>query len=212
MNWLTRLLPGGGGPDLAPEHIAALDALAAQPARDAARSHFETRYVALNIDSGADEGGTRRLMAVGAVAIEHGLIVAGDAFHVRLGDAPVEALIAVVRFIARAPVVVFNAPFNRGGLEKAFEQHLGRQPELHWLDLMVMMPALYAERIEGQARMDAWLGAFGIPRLDPQSALLEALAVAQLFQVALAGARAFKLATPADLFNMENSRRFLRGS
>jgi hypothetical protein len=80
-----------------------------------------------------------------------------------------------MRFIARAPVVVFNAPFNQGTLERAFEHNLGSQPTLEWLDLMVLLPSLYPERIGGQARMDAWLGAFGIDRLDHRDALLEAL-------------------------------------
>jgi DNA polymerase III epsilon subunit-like protein len=94
----------------------------------------------------------------------------------------------LIRFIARAPVIVFNAPFNQGTLERAFEHNLGSQPELEWIDLMVLMPSLYPERIAGQARMDAWLGAFGIDRMDHQDALLEALCVAQLLQVALARA------------------------
>lgn len=212
MNWLTRLLPGGGGPSLAAAQKAALDAITALPAPDLARSHYETRYVVVNAETGPPENGGRRLLAVGAVAINRGLIHPAEAYRASLGDAPVDALIGLLQFIARSPVVVFNAPFNRGSLEKAFEQHLGNQPDLQWLDLMVMMPSLYPERSGGQARMDTWLAAFGIDRVDQRDALLEALAVAQLHQVALAGTRAFNLVTPKDLLDTETSRRWLRGA
>ena len=109
-------------------------------------------------------------------------------------------------------MVVFNAPFNKGLLERAFEQELGNRLELEWLDLMVLMPTLCPERIEGQARMDAWLGAFGIERLDIRNPLLEALAVAQLHQVAIARANGQGMPTPRDLLETQNSRKWLRGS
>ena len=211
MNWLTRFLPGGGGTPLTPDQKAALDAVAALPAPDLGRVHFETRYVAVNAETGPVEDGGRRLLAVGAVALNRGLIHPADAYYARLGDTPADALIGLLGFIARAPVVVFNAPFNRGSLERAFEQHLGPQPELAWIDLMVMLPSLYPERIGGQARMDAWLGSFGIDRYDSRDALLESLIVAQLHQVALAATRHFNLPTPRDLLDTESSRRWLRG-
>ncbi len=209
MNWLSRFLPGSG-PGLSAEQQASLDIAGKLPAPDLARSHYETRYVVVNTETGPADG-AQRLLAVGAVAINRGLIHADDAFQARLGDKPADALIGLLRFIARAPVVVFNAPFNRGMLERAFEQHLGTLPALEWLDLMVLLPSLYPERIGGQARMDAWLGAFGVDRLDPRDALLEALAVAQLHQVALARARSQGLSSPQDLLDTQSSRKWLRG-
>ena len=160
MNWLSRFLPGGG-PGLSPEQQAGLDLVAGLPAPDLIRSHYETRYVVVNTETGPADGAGQRLLAVGAVAINRGLIHPGDAWHARLGEQPADALIGLLRFIARAPVVVFNAPFNQGTLARAFDQHLGSQPALEWLDMMVLLPSLYPERIGGQARMDAWLDAFG---------------------------------------------------
>jgi hypothetical protein len=60
--------------------------------------------------------------------------------------------------------------------------------------------------------MDAWLGAFGIERIDMRNPLLEALAVAQLHQVAMARANAQSMPTPRDLLETQNSRKWLRGS
>lgn len=210
MNWLSRLLPGGG-PDLSAENKAALDAIAALPGPDLARSHFETRYVVLNTETGSSDG-SPRLLSVGAVAINRGLIHPSQAYRANLSADPASALVGLLQFIARAPVVVFNAPFNQGILNRAFEEFLGDPPALEWLDLMVLMPSLYAERIDGQARMDAWLAAFGIDRLDLSDAVLEALAVAQLHQVALAGAQTHGLPTPRDLLDTQNSRKWLRGA
>ena len=209
MNWLSRFLPGSG-PGLSPDQQTSLEIAGSLPAPDLARSHYETRYVVVNTETGPADG-AQRLLAVGAVAINRGLIHADDAWQARLGDKPADALIGLLRFIARAPVVVFNAPFNRGVLERAFEQHLGTLPALEWLDLMVLLPSLYPERIGGQARMDAWLGAFGVDRLDHRDALLEALAVAQLHQVALARARSQGLISPQDLLDTQSSRKWLRG-
>lgn len=211
MNWLSRLLPGSA-PALTPEQQTAVDSLAALPPLDPGRSHYETRYVAVNTETGPMESGGQRLLAVGAVALNQGRLHPSDAYRARLGSAPADALIGLIRFIARAPIIVFNAPFNQGTLQRAFEHNLGTQPEFEWIDLMVLMPSLYPERISGQARMDAWLGAFGIDRLDRQDALLEALSVAQLLQVALARANAQGLATPRELLDTQSSRKWLRGS
>lgn len=211
MNWLSRLLPGSG-PALAPALRSALEGIAALPAPDLSRSHYETRYVVVNTETGPMDGGGQRLLAVGAVAINKGLLHPDDAFQARLGSAPAEAMAGLLRFIAKAPVVVYNAPFNQGTLERAFESNLGSIPPLEWLDLMVLMPSLYPERIAGQARMDAWLGAFGIERLDHRDALLEALAVAQLHQVALARAKQQGLSSPRELLDAQSSRKWLRGS
>jgi hypothetical protein len=60
--------------------------------------------------------------------------------------------------------------------------------------------------------MDAWLGAFGIDRIDHRDALLEALAVAQLHQVALARASVQGLTTPRNLLESQSSRKWLRGT
>jgi DNA polymerase-3 subunit epsilon len=211
MNWLSRLLPGSG-PALDPALRSTLEAIAAIPAPDLSRSHYETRYVVVNTETGPMDGGGQRLLAVGAVAINKGLLHPGDAFQARLGSAPAGAMAALLKFIAKAPVVVYNAPFNQGTLERAFENNLGSIPPLDWLDLMVLMPSLYPERIAGQARMDAWLGAFGIERLDHRDALLEALAVAQLHQVALARAKQQGLGSPRELLDAQSSRKWLRGS
>ena len=103
MNWLSRFLPGGG-PGLSPEQQAGLDLVAGLPAPDLTRSHYETRYVVVNTETGPADGAGQRLLAVGAVAINRGLIHPGDAWHARLGEQPADALVGLLRFIARAPV------------------------------------------------------------------------------------------------------------
>ena len=51
MNWLSRFLPGSG-PGLSPEQQASLDLAGKLPAPDLARSHYETRYVVVNTETG----------------------------------------------------------------------------------------------------------------------------------------------------------------
>lgn len=211
MSWLSRLLPSSG-PGLSPEQQASLATITRHRSPDLGRSHFETRYVVVNAESRPMDGGGQRLIGVGAVAINRGLLHPAESFRAELLTAPADALLGLLHFIARAPLVVYNAPFNQGILERGFEQNLGSVPGLEWLDLMVIMPSLYPERIAGQASMDAWLSAFGIDRPDRHDAVLEALAVAQLHQVALARAKAQGLNTPQDLLESQTSRKWLRGS
>jgi DNA polymerase-3 subunit epsilon len=94
MNWLSRFLPGSG-PGLSPEQQASLDLAGKLPAPDLARSHYETRYVVVNTETGPADGAGQRLLAVGAVAINRGLIHPDDAFQARLGDSPADALIGL---------------------------------------------------------------------------------------------------------------------
>ena len=68
MNWLSRFLPGSG-PGLSPEQQASLDLAGSLPAPDLARSHYETRYVVVNTETGPAEGAGQRLLAVGAVVV-----------------------------------------------------------------------------------------------------------------------------------------------
>ena len=112
MNWLSRFLPGGG-PGLSPEQQAGLDLVAGLPAPDLTRSHYETRYVVVNTETGPADGAGQRLLAVGAVAINRGLIHPGDAWHARLGEQPADALIGLLRFIARAPGSSSTLPSTR---------------------------------------------------------------------------------------------------
>mgnify|MGYP002148382949 CR=1 FL=1 len=85
MSWLSRFLPGGS-PALDAEQQASLETVAALPATDLGRAHYETRYVIVNTETGPQEGGGQRLLAVGAVAINRGLIHPGDAFRADSAD------------------------------------------------------------------------------------------------------------------------------
>ena len=109
--------------------------------------------------------------AVGAVAINQGLLRPGDAFYAQLGNNPAEALVALLRFIARCAGGVFNAPFNQGIIERALEQHLGGVPGFDWIDLMALDAQPLPRTQRRPARMDICLAAFGIERPDQRSAL-----------------------------------------
>ncbi|NTV09324.1 MAG: 3'-5' exonuclease, partial [Zoogloea sp.] len=177
MNWISRLLPGAAGVTLDDGQRAALSRLAALPEPDAGRAHFETRYVVMSVEATSDESRDQALIAIGAIGMRQCLIGPQDAFYAPLGDAPADVLIGFLEYVAHAPLVVFNAHFNRGLLEEACERHLGQVPPLAWLDLSCLLPVLFPEHEDLPAGMDAWTGLFGIDRRDRRHGLAEAQAV-----------------------------------
>jgi hypothetical protein len=176
MNWLSRLLPGSG-PALNPEQQTALDSHRG-PARPipAARTTKPATWWSTPKPApwtAAASGCWRWARWPSTRAC----CTPATPIQARLGGAPVDALIGLCASLPAHRSWSSTRPSTRAPSNGPSSSNLGSQPELDWIDLMVLMPSLYPERIAGQARMDAWLGAFGIDRLDHRDALLEALAL-----------------------------------
>lgn len=211
-NWLTRLISGReDGVVLDGAAREALVRWRALPVPDLDLAHHESRYVVVNTEASGLKLDHDRLLAVAAIAVEGGLIDPAASYHAPVEPDPAAALANLLAFIGKAPVVVFNAGFNRGMLERAFDTHLGTQPALEWLDLFVLLPAFYGERIDGPARLGAWMQAFGIETFQRHHALGDAWAISQLLLGVLARARAEGVLTPRALAEAEHARRQLRG-
>jgi DNA polymerase-3 subunit epsilon len=211
MNWLTRLL--SNRTDTSSLDGALQRALAqwqSLPPPDLDKAHFETRYVVINTEATGLDLDRDHLLAVGAIAIDGGLISPAESYYARLEPDPATALINLLTFSGSGPIVVFNAGFNRALLERALDQHLGLEPEWTWLDLHWLLPGLYAEYIDGPARLADWMKAFGIETFQRHHALGDAWAIAQLMLAAQSRALAVGMNTAQSLAEMERSRRQLR--
>ncbi len=211
MNWLTRLLSNRSDTSAldAPlrETLAHWQAL---PRPDLGKAHFETRYVVVNTEATGLDLDKDRLLALGAIAIDGGVISPKESFYARLEPDPATVLTNLLTFAGAGPVVVFNAAFNRTMLERAMEAHLGITPDWTWIDLYWLLPALYHEHIDTPARLADWMRAFDIETFQRHHALGDAWAIAQLTIAALSRGLAQGVTSPRSLVDLERSGRQLR--
>jgi len=119
------------------------------------------------------------------------------------------ALAGFLAFAGRDPLVAFHAGFDRELIERACDSILHMKPQNPWLDLALLGPALYADRSESAHALDDWLHIFGIENYARHDALADALATAQLLLAVLAAARQRRLATWADLVELQQDQRSL---
>jgi DNA polymerase-3 subunit epsilon len=211
MNWLTRLLSNRS--DTSTLGAALRETLAhwqALPRPNLGKAHFETRYVVINTEATGLNLDKDRLLAVGAIAIDGGVLAPRESYYAKLEPDPATALTNLLTFSGTGPVVVFNAAFNRTLLERSMEDHLGMSPDWTWIDLYWLLPALYGEMIDAPARLADWMEAFDIETFQRHHALGDAWVIAQLFLAAQARALAQGLNSPRSLADLERSRRQLR--
>ncbi|MBL8384835.1 MAG: 3'-5' exonuclease [Burkholderiales bacterium] len=225
-HWLRR------GPDLpAPlrERLAAWRALPAPPA-DAPLA--QTRVVVADTETSGLDARADRLLSVGAVCIDGLRIDLASGFETVLrqtqvstranivihgigeaaqrdGEDPAAALMRFLEFCGHAPLVAYHAPFDEAFVRRALATHLGAALRAPWLDLAVLLPALF--EAPPRQPLDFWLERFDIPVPVRHSALGDALATAQLALVALARARAQRVASIAALARLAAGARWLSG-
>ena len=135
MQWLRNLFGGVvGSPAVAltPEQAASLEAWRKLPTEDLSRSHFLTRYVVVDVEASGLHMVKDRLISIGAVAVDRGMIELDNAFEVvlrqdevsshdnilihgiggsaqREGMDPVDALLDFLHYIGKAPLVAYHA-------------------------------------------------------------------------------------------------------
>lgn len=200
MNWLARIKAARGGPQaLSAEALQTLERWQALAEPEHAQPFFETRYVVLNTEATGLDLDRDRLLAVGAIGIDGGLIHPADAFYAALDPSPGDTLAGLLGFAGRSPLVVFNANFNRSMLERALSKHLGLAADFLWVDLYFLLPSLFPERLERPGRLADWMAVFEIETFQRHHALGDAWAIAQLFLAAQSRALALGVANPKVL-------------
>jgi DNA polymerase III subunit epsilon len=195
--------------------------------------HFQSRYVVVDLEASGLDPGKDRLISIGAVAVENGVIDPQGAFEVvlrqskvsdtsnillhgigasaqREGAEPQEALLGFLEYLGKSPLVAYHTIFDQVLIERAMREFLGFAFRHPWLDLAWILPALFREHIDGNARLDDWLAVFGVENILRHNAVADSLATAQLLQIAFERAKNVGMDTPAELMAAEKSRRWLR--
>jgi DNA polymerase-3 subunit epsilon len=235
MNWLDALRDafGGGSGPLSPDQRLRLDAWRRLPAVDLEADHMATRYVIVDVEASGLDAEKDRLISIGAVALNGGLIDPLDAFEVvlrqdevsttenilvhgiggsaqREGIEPAEALLDFLEFAGKAPLIAYHTFFDQAMIERAARAALGFRPPFVWIDLAWILPEMFAGRQDTVSGLENWLDIFGIPNFRRHNAVADCYATAQLMQIVLRRARAFEAGSPSRLMLLEKSRRWLR--
>ncbi|MGE5758030.1 MAG: PolC-type DNA polymerase III [Sideroxydans sp.] len=230
MRWLPRWL--GGGPQLSPQQQQRLAVWEEMPRARLATPISETRCVVVDVETSGLNLLEDRLISIGAVAVVNGKIALGDSFYVVLqqqaasekgnillhgigtsaqleGAPPAEALLAFLDYLGKSPLIAFHVTFDETMIRRAVREYLGYSFKHPWLDLAYVMPGLNPSLARKYRALDDWIGHFGI-RIDVRhNALADALATAQLFQVALAQGARKNITDIAGLRDLEKAQRWV---
>lgn len=232
MLWLARWF--GGRPQLNPQQQQRLAEWQALPCRELSLPFSETRCVVVDVETTGLNLLQDRLISIGSVAVVNGKIDFGDSFYAVLqqqaasekgnilvhgigttaqleGMPPVDALLAFLEYLGKDPLIAFHVTFDETMIRRALREYLGFTFRHPWLDLAYVMPGLNPPLARKYRALDDWIGHSGI-RIDVRhNALADALATAQLFQIAHAQACARNITSFAGLHDLEKAQRWVSG-
>lgn len=222
----------GRKPQLSPDRKRRLDAWEALPDAALDVPAGEARYVVVDVETTGLNLMQDRLISIGAVAVTNGKIDFGDSFYAVLqqqaasekgnillhgigasaqleGKPPADALLDFLGYLGKSPLVAFHVTFDETMIRRAMREHLGFSFSHPWLDMAYVMPGLNPPLARKYRALDDWIGHFGI-RIDARhNALADALATAQLFQVAHAQALRKNISDFVDLRDLERAQRWV---
>jgi len=230
MNWIARLL--GSRPRLEPGQAEALSTYLALPVPDPDAAAEGQRLVVVDVETSGLDPRRDRLLAIGAVAVDHGAIRFDDSFEIILRQAapsandnilvhgidgstqcsgvdPAEALLGFLAYAAKSPLIGFHAAFDRVAIERAMRSALGAVPANSWLDLATAAPAFFPEHADRAHALDDWTRLFGIDNHARHNALADAYATAQLLLIVMARAAGSSGRRWRDLMAASNAQRWL---
>ncbi len=235
MSWLSTVFGSAAQHNilLTPAQLQAITDWKRLPSPDSHLPHSASRYVVADVETTGLSMDKDRLISIGAVAVNNGLIDFNDAFEVVLrqsevsttanilihgiggsaqteGVDPAQALIAFLQYLGKAPLVAYHARFDQAMIEKAMLEYLGLKLGQEWIDLAWVMPDVVREHELEEEGLDDWLKMFDIENIQRHNAVSDAYATAKLFQVAIARGFQYGLNSPADLVKTEKARRWKR--
>lgn len=218
-------------PQLTTQQRMRLATWRAQPPAELFIPWDQARYVVVDVETTGLDLRADTLISIGAVAVVNGKIALGDSFYVVLkqpaasdkrnilihgisgaaqleGEPPVDALLTFLEYLGKAPLVAFHVAFDETMIKRAMRDFLGLPFKHPWLDLAYVMPALNPPLARKYRALDDWIGHAAI-RIDARhNALADALATAQLLQVALAQAGKNNIRDMAGLCHLEQAQRW----
>jgi len=200
------------------------------PKADLALPHARQRYVVVDTETTGVDLRRDQLIAIGAVGVDFGRIDFSDCFQTVLrqekpsadtnilihriggqtqlaGADPKEGMLAFLEYLGKSPLVAFRAEFDEAMLGRGMRSILGLPFRHPWIDLAFLLPALFPGT--ECAALDEWLKHFGLDGAERHDALADALATAQLLQIALVAADKAGMTQAMHLIAMQKAQRWL---
>jgi len=191
-----------------------------------------SRFVVVDVETSGLNLREDKLISIGAVAVVNGKIALGDSFYIVLqqqeaseknnillhgigtaeqlkGTPPDDALLDFLEFLGKDPLIAFHVTFDETMIKRALREYLGFTFKHPWIDLAYVMPSLNPPLAKKYYALDDWTGHFGI-RIDARhNALADALATAQLFQIAIAQANKKEVVNFSGFHDLERAQRWV---
>lgn len=226
MSWFARWLkPRRNAPPHLADSVGAWRALAPPDRRTPLAS---ARYLVVDTETSGLDPVSAELLSIGACRVESGAMLLAPSFEAALrpvapsadenilvhgigrqrqleGEGAAEALCEFLKFAGRPVFVGFHALFDATVLRRAVQAELGIGFDADWLDLAVLLPALFAELAAGAWELDRWLDHFRVPNFSRHSALADACATGELLLLALARAQARGVHDVQGLYQLQGS-------
>lgn len=209
---------------------ARLDAWHQLPPPPTDQPFDKARMILVDVESTGLNPTRDHLLAIGAVPLEIGRMLAGQGFEkiiegaesgprdtilihgitptaVATGEPPREVLMDFLEYAGKCPLVAFHASFDQAMLGRALRKHLGVRLTNPWIDLAWLAPALFPDLRLQRKPLDAWLGHFELRAHTRHRALADCLVTGELFLMLLTQAKSKGLKTVADLMTLERIER-----
>lgn len=188
------------------------------------------RCVMLDLETTGPRMLSDTIISIGAVAVVERAIRHADAFERVLrqqqssahdnilihqiggqaqaaGGDPAIALLDCLDFLGASVAVAYRAEFDATVLARELEARLGIPLRTRFIDLAVVLPALFPDR--RNVTLDDWILDCGLPPIGRHHAIADAYASAQLWLLALAQASRAGMRTVADIVELERAQRWL---
>ena len=190
----------------------------------------ESRFVVVDVETSGLNLTRDRLIAIGAVAVQHGKLVLSDSFETVLqqevvsskanilihgitasaqsnGQDPADALLDFLEYVGKSPLVAFHVTFDQTMLTRAIRHYLGFTFQHDWLDLAYVAPGLHpAQKFRS---LDDWQNFFGLHNHARHNALADAVITAQLLVILMNVASRQALLNYAALQSVEKNQRWV---
>ena len=188
------------------------------------------RLVAVDLETTGPRMDRDRIIAIGAVAVAERALAHADAFAAVLrqrasssvdnilvhqiggqqqlaGMDPAAALLSFLEFRGGALAVAFRAEFDATVLGRELELTLGIRVPRRFLDLAVLLPALFPGTPNDS--LEDWLEHFELVPIGRHDAFADAYTTAQLLLIVLDAAQRLGARTTGDLVELERAQQWL---
>ncbi|MBZ2169850.1 MULTISPECIES: PolC-type DNA polymerase III [Marinobacter] len=168
----------------------------------------DCRLIILDLETTGLNPARDEVIAIGAVAIQGGVIHLDDQFDLILrrpelnidetvlihgignealthGHETQDALLYLLEWMNGDPILAYHSAFDQKFLEKALKLQIGYTRNHLWMDAADLLPALFPDIKPGGKGLDHWAEHFGLEFSTRHHAAADAMATAELTLIAI---------------------------